>query len=172
MSAPRRVAVIGLGMIGGSVARGLAARGVEILGYDTNNGYVDAAVAEGVVGQRVSESFDELATVDAVVLAVYGDSRAARAACGQYHSRDGCRQHEAGNCERGGKIPAWKKFYWLASVCGGSQVRVVRVAIRSFRERDCLSLSDDSVGSGKLCSGAVAMDNAWREADEDGCRGT
>ena len=76
MSAPRRVAVIGLGMIGGSVARGLAARGVEILGYDTNNSYVDAAVAEGVVGQRISESFDELATVDAVVLAVYGDSAA------------------------------------------------------------------------------------------------
>ena len=76
MSSPRRVAVIGLGMIGGSVARGLAARGVEILGYDTNNSYVDAAVAEGVVAQRVSESFDELATVDAVVLAVYGDSAA------------------------------------------------------------------------------------------------
>ena len=74
MSTPRSVAVIGLGMIGGSVARGLAARGVEILGYDTNNTYLDAAVAEGVVGQRISESFDELATVDAVVLAVYGDS--------------------------------------------------------------------------------------------------
>ena len=76
MSAPLNVAVIGLGMIGGSVARGLAARGVQILGYDTNNAYLDAAVAEGVVTQRISESFDELATVDAVVLAVYGSSAA------------------------------------------------------------------------------------------------
>ncbi len=76
MSAPQSVAVIGLGMIGGSVARGLAARGVEILGYDTNNSYVDAAVAEGVVARRISESFDELGAVDAVVLAVYGDSAA------------------------------------------------------------------------------------------------
>lgn len=76
MSTPRNVAVIGLGMIGGSVARGLAACGVEILGYDTNNSYVDAAVAEGVVARRISEGFDELSTVDAVVLAVYGDSAA------------------------------------------------------------------------------------------------
>jgi len=76
VSSPRSVAVIGLGMIGGSVARGLAARGVEIFGYDTNDSFLDAAVAEGVVQERISKSLAEVARVDAVVLAVYGDSAA------------------------------------------------------------------------------------------------
>jgi prephenate dehydrogenase len=74
MSASQTVAVIGLGMIGGSVARGLAARGVTVIGHDTNAGYLDAAVAEGIVTQRLSGELDDLGRADVAVIAVYGDS--------------------------------------------------------------------------------------------------
>ena len=74
MSSPRTVAVIGLGMIGGSVARGLAARGVTVIGHDTNPGYLDAAVAEGVVTQRLLPTLEDIDRAEVAVIAVYGDS--------------------------------------------------------------------------------------------------
>jgi prephenate dehydrogenase len=74
MSPPRTVAVIGLGMIGGSVARGLAAKGVTVIGHDKNAGYLDAAVAEGIVSQRLSPELDDIDQADIAVISVYGDS--------------------------------------------------------------------------------------------------
>jgi prephenate dehydrogenase len=74
MTPPQTVAVIGLGMIGGSVARGLAARGIKVIGHDTNAAYLDAAVAEGIVSQRLSPDLDDVARADVAVIAVYGDS--------------------------------------------------------------------------------------------------
>ena len=74
MSSPRTVAVIGLGMIGGSVARGLAARGVTVIGHDKNAAYLDAAVAEGVVAQRLLPTLEDIDRADIAVIAVYGDS--------------------------------------------------------------------------------------------------
>jgi prephenate dehydrogenase len=71
---PANVAVIGLGIIGGSVARGLAARGVRVLGYDSNPSHVDAAVSEGVVTQRLSPGLEDIGEADVIVIAVYGDS--------------------------------------------------------------------------------------------------
>lgn len=72
MNPPASVAVIGLGTIGGSVARGLAAHGVQVLGYDTNASYLDAAVEEGVVSDRLQPGFDDIGNAEAVVIAIYG----------------------------------------------------------------------------------------------------
>ncbi|HUQ20604.1 MAG TPA: prephenate dehydrogenase/arogenate dehydrogenase family protein, partial [Gemmatimonadaceae bacterium] len=74
MTTPKSVAVIGLGMMGGSVARSLAARGVRVAGYDSNSAHLDAAIADGVLTERLSSNLDDVGDVDAVVIAVHGDS--------------------------------------------------------------------------------------------------
>jgi len=65
----RRVGVIGLGLMGGSLARALAARGVQVLGYDREQSSMDAAVAEGIVHQTIDESLAGLERADVVVIA-------------------------------------------------------------------------------------------------------
>lgn len=74
MKSVQTVAVVGLGMIGGSVARGLAARGLRIIGHDSNAANLDAAVAEGVVSERLSPALEDIDQADIAVIAVYGDS--------------------------------------------------------------------------------------------------
>jgi len=74
MKSAGSVAVIGLGLIGGSVARCLAARGIPILGYDSNPSHLDGAVSEGVVSRRLSPGLEDIGDAEAVVIAVYGDS--------------------------------------------------------------------------------------------------
>jgi prephenate dehydrogenase len=71
---PAAVAVIGLGTIGGSVARGLAAQGIEVLGYDTNASYLDAAVEAGVVSGRLPAGLDDIGNTEAVVIAIHGNA--------------------------------------------------------------------------------------------------
>lgn len=61
----RTVAVLGLGLIGGSLARDLTARGVRVLAWDRDGAAVDAAAGEGIAHPL---SWDEPA--DAVVVAV------------------------------------------------------------------------------------------------------
>jgi prephenate dehydrogenase len=74
MSSVQNVAVIGLGMIGGSVARGLAGRGVNVIGYDKDRASIEAAIAEGVITRALSPELDDLEDIEAVVIAVYGDA--------------------------------------------------------------------------------------------------
>lgn len=88
MTPPRSVAVIGLGMIGGSVARGLAAQGVEILGYDTNSSYLDAAVNAGVVSRRLPDGLESIGNAEAVVIAVYGDAALHALECLKQHRNE------------------------------------------------------------------------------------
>jgi prephenate dehydrogenase len=66
----RSVAVAGLGLIGGSLARDLAARGIRVLGYDRDPAAVDAALADGVVAAALDGGFGGLEEADALVLAV------------------------------------------------------------------------------------------------------
>lgn len=66
----RTVAVVGLGLIGGSLTRDLAARGVRILGWDANAEAVRAAVAEGIVHHPLRDDLADVDQADAVVLAV------------------------------------------------------------------------------------------------------
>ncbi|HET9013875.1 MAG TPA: prephenate dehydrogenase, partial [Gemmatimonadaceae bacterium] len=76
-----RIAVIGLGLMGGSVARALHVRGVRVLGYDRDGTQLDAAMREGVVHERLDSSFAGLASADVVVLALPVDATAALLPC-------------------------------------------------------------------------------------------
>lgn len=66
--APRRVGIVGLGLIGGSFARAYRAAGVSVLAYDTCNETLDAAFVDTIEG-----ILDEttIATCDLIVLATY-----------------------------------------------------------------------------------------------------
>ncbi|MFN8582531.1 MAG: prephenate dehydrogenase [Gemmatimonadaceae bacterium] len=64
-----RVAIIGLGLIGGSIARDLAARGVSVVGHDRDPGAVHDALMSGVIEASFDESY-EGAAPDVVLLAV------------------------------------------------------------------------------------------------------
>jgi prephenate dehydrogenase len=65
----RRVSVVGLGLMGGSLARALAARGVRVVGYDRNRSSLDAAVAEGMVHEPLDDTLMGVEDADVVVLA-------------------------------------------------------------------------------------------------------
>jgi prephenate dehydrogenase len=66
----RSVAIVGLGLIGGSLARDLAGQGIRVLGWDADADALRAAVAEGVVHYPLSEDLADVDQADAVVLAV------------------------------------------------------------------------------------------------------
>lgn len=63
-------AIIGLGLIGGSLARDLAVRGVRVLGWDADAASLRAAVEQGIVHQPLGDALREVEQADAVVLAV------------------------------------------------------------------------------------------------------
>ncbi|HET7464591.1 MAG TPA: prephenate dehydrogenase/arogenate dehydrogenase family protein [Longimicrobium sp.] len=66
----RTVAVAGLGLIGGSLARDLAARGVRVLGYDADRSTLEAALGSGVVAAALGEGWGGVEDADALVVAV------------------------------------------------------------------------------------------------------
>ncbi|MFN8036104.1 MAG: prephenate dehydrogenase/arogenate dehydrogenase family protein [Acidimicrobiia bacterium] len=66
----KRVALIGTGLVGGSVGLALAARGVEVAGFDRDRDRLAAAVARGAVGAAAGEFADAVAGADLVVVAV------------------------------------------------------------------------------------------------------
>lgn len=70
MSADQRtVAVIGLGLIGGSVARDLAARGRRVIAWDHCEETLDVACAAGVVHEALGASLAGLEDAEVVVVA-------------------------------------------------------------------------------------------------------
>ena len=69
-----RVAIVGLGLIGGSLARALAARDVRVLGYDSAPDSLDAAEGEGIVQERLGAQLDGIETADVVVIALPVDA--------------------------------------------------------------------------------------------------
>lgn len=64
------VAVLGLGLIGGSLARDLSARGVRVLGYDHDPGAAAAALRDGVTACALGPSLEGVEEAEIVVLAV------------------------------------------------------------------------------------------------------
>ena len=70
MSGFDTVAIAGLGLVGGSVARDLAAAGVRVLGWDRDAASVDAALAEGIVSAALGPGFEGLEEADVLLLAV------------------------------------------------------------------------------------------------------
>lgn len=61
----RTAAVVGLGLIGGSIARDLAARGVRVLAWDHDGGAVRAAMQAGIAEAAFRDG-----PVDAIILAL------------------------------------------------------------------------------------------------------
>src|SRR5688500_15657493 len=76
-----RIAVIGLGLMGGSIARALHVRGVRILGYDRDGTQLDAAVREGVVNEPMSSELDGIASAEVVIMALPVDATIAMLSC-------------------------------------------------------------------------------------------
>jgi prephenate dehydrogenase len=55
------VVVLGLGLIGGSIARDLAARGTPVIGYDSDPTTLEAACADGIVRARLEDAPGDVA---------------------------------------------------------------------------------------------------------------
>ncbi|MGH7448899.1 MAG: prephenate dehydrogenase, partial [Longimicrobiales bacterium] len=70
MTAIRSVGIIGLGVIGGSLARDLAARGIRVLAYDLDPAALRAARDARVVSAPLDPVFANAGDVDAVVIAL------------------------------------------------------------------------------------------------------
>ena len=67
-------AVVGLGLIGGSLARELAARGVRVLGYDRDPAAVRGALAEGGIHAALGVGWEGIEEVEVLILAVPVDA--------------------------------------------------------------------------------------------------
>src|SRR5688500_11134640 len=66
----RSVAIIGLGLIGGSLARDLAARGIRVLGWDREFASFQGAFTTGAANDLFMVDPDAPITADVVVIAV------------------------------------------------------------------------------------------------------
>ncbi|HET7373108.1 MAG TPA: prephenate dehydrogenase [Gemmatimonadaceae bacterium] len=69
----RTASIIGLGLIGGSLARDLAARGVRVRAYDADEGQLDDAIRAGIVSGRIDPAFEDV-SADLIVVAVPVDA--------------------------------------------------------------------------------------------------
>jgi prephenate dehydrogenase len=74
MSPIERVAIVGLGLIGGSLARALAERDVRVFGYDSASDSLDAAESEGIVHERLGAELVGIEAADVVVFALPVDA--------------------------------------------------------------------------------------------------
>ncbi len=74
MTGTPTVAVIGLGLIGGSMARALSANGVDVIAYDRNAASIDAAISEGVVERAMGAQLSGIREAEIIVIALPGDA--------------------------------------------------------------------------------------------------
>lgn len=65
--------IVGLGLIGGSLAHDLVARGVRVRAYDVDGAQLEDAICAGIVSERLRPDFENIAA-DLVVLAVPVDA--------------------------------------------------------------------------------------------------
>lgn len=70
MTEVRSAAVVGLGLIGGSVARELTAGGVRVLGYDRDSDTLRAALHEGGIHAALGPGLEGIEEAEAMVIAV------------------------------------------------------------------------------------------------------
>ena len=74
MTACTSAAVIGLGLIGGSLSRDLAARGVRVRAYDANADHLASALRDGVVHEALDSTLAGVVGAEVVVIAVPVDA--------------------------------------------------------------------------------------------------
>ena len=70
MSVCESAAIVGLGLVGGSIARDLAARGVRVSGFDAHDGHLAKALAENIVHESLDASLTGAKDVELIVIAV------------------------------------------------------------------------------------------------------
>jgi len=63
-------AIVGLGLVGGSIARDLAARGVRVSGFDAHDAHLAKALQEGIAHDALDASLAGVSDVDVIVIAV------------------------------------------------------------------------------------------------------
>ena len=68
------VAMIGLGLVGGSIARDLSARGVSVSAYDSAATHLAAAIRTNVVGAALDETLSGVQSADIVIIATPVDA--------------------------------------------------------------------------------------------------
>ena len=95
-----RIAVIGLGLMGGSVARALHVRGARVLGYDRDGTQLDAAMREGVVHEALGSDLSGLASAEVVVLGLPVDATIAMLPCVAARLRDARLVMDLGSTKR------------------------------------------------------------------------
>ncbi len=74
MTSPDTTAIIGLGLMGGSLARDLAARGVRIAAFDADPDVVLAASAAGIVAEPLDDSLSGIGRAGLIVIATPVDA--------------------------------------------------------------------------------------------------
>ena len=70
MIADLTIAIVGLGLMGGSLARATAARGARVLGYDRDTEHLEQATRAGAVHAALGRDLAGLEEADVVVLAL------------------------------------------------------------------------------------------------------
>jgi prephenate dehydrogenase len=74
MKSCETAAVIGLGLVGGSLARDLAERGVRVRAYDADAEHLASALTEGVIHEALDATLAGIVGADVVVIAVPVDA--------------------------------------------------------------------------------------------------
>lgn len=70
----RSAAIAGLGLIGGSLARDLAAAGIEVTAADLDARSLDDAMSEGVIAQAAGSDLEGFENAEVIVLALPADA--------------------------------------------------------------------------------------------------
>ncbi|MBL8997542.1 MAG: prephenate dehydrogenase/arogenate dehydrogenase family protein [Gemmatimonadetes bacterium] len=100
MTPPRAVAILGLGLMGGSLARDLAASGIQVQGYDADDRSCRQALAAGVLAEVLDDELTGLRAADLVVLATPVDRTGAMLARLAPRLKDGCLVTDLGSTKR------------------------------------------------------------------------
>ena len=157
-------AIIGLGLVGGSLARDLSARGVRVRAYDIDERHLRDAVQAGCVHESMDRSLAGVSESDLIVVAVPVDSatevlrhiapRAARAKlitdvgstkCASSSSRPSSDLHHV-SLDR----IRWRGITVQAGVPHAPDWSMVRASISAHRttHHDASSISPPSGGAG------------------------
>lgn len=94
------VGIIGLGLMGGSLARELAACGVRVYGHDADAAAMSAATEAGVLHVALEGSLDGIGDVDLLVVAVPVDRAGAALAAALPRLREDCVITDLGSTKR------------------------------------------------------------------------
>ncbi|HMA25038.1 MAG TPA: prephenate dehydrogenase/arogenate dehydrogenase family protein, partial [Gemmatimonadaceae bacterium] len=70
----RSVAIVGLGLIGGSLARDLAERGVHVRAYDADPYHLRSALRDGFVAEAMDATLGGVCDAEIVIVAVPVDA--------------------------------------------------------------------------------------------------